>query len=386
MVDIARPALSELSEVVFEPERFELTDGRLELSGRWYGVEGRRFMRPSLIFFRDDGETRLLADLEHKPWAAESGARWHAAFPCDGEVEAFADAQLTVAPDLTVELPAPTGLPERRDAPNGAATHAGEAEQLFGAPTGEDDQLRSVEATAAPVPDAAPEAGEEGAQTQALSAARTDIAALRERVEEMASELERERSRFARELGEAQEATAEALRGRDEATAQRRKAIEGRQVAEHTIEQALAARGKAKRAGEQAAAEREEAVARLEQALAQRDEAVARLEQALAQRDEARSERDDALAQRERALTQRDEAGQERDTAVAQLDEAVAQLGDAIAQLDEALARRDRTVLDLNWMGSRRDERRRASWVAVAIPVIALFVVTLAVALILGSN
>jgi uncharacterized membrane protein YccC len=80
----------------------------------------------------------------------------------------------------------------------------------------------------------------------------SDQATLQERVEELSSRLEQERSG-------------------------RRKEREARQIAQETIERALAARGKAKRAAEQALAERDEAVAHLEHALAQRDQALAEL-------------------------------------------------------------------------------------------------------------
>src|SRR5436309_3171208 len=86
--DVAPNPLFEPREVTFELDRFELADGQLELTGRWFGVKGRRFMRPSLILRGDEGETRLLADLADKPWAAENGEPWRAAFPCDGELDA----------------------------------------------------------------------------------------------------------------------------------------------------------------------------------------------------------------------------------------------------------------------------------------------------------
>ncbi len=56
------------------------TSGRVEVAGRWFGVRGRRFVRPALTISRKDGELRALADLEDKPWAAEDGEVWQAAF------------------------------------------------------------------------------------------------------------------------------------------------------------------------------------------------------------------------------------------------------------------------------------------------------------------
>src|SRR5918999_1342196 len=42
------PAAGSPPGVSFEVERFAWADGRLEVTGRWYGIRGRRFLRPSL--------------------------------------------------------------------------------------------------------------------------------------------------------------------------------------------------------------------------------------------------------------------------------------------------------------------------------------------------
>src|SRR5918996_4261697 len=55
--------------VAFEVDHFEWIDDRLEVSGRWYGLRGHRFVRPALtVEVDDDGDERrrMLADLEHK--------------------------------------------------------------------------------------------------------------------------------------------------------------------------------------------------------------------------------------------------------------------------------------------------------------------------------
>jgi hypothetical protein len=80
---------------------------RLEVSGRWFGVRGRRFVRPTLTVRRDgiDGEVRSLADLEHKPWAAQDGEPWIAAFELAVDLaDADAEIELSVAPDIAVAL------------------------------------------------------------------------------------------------------------------------------------------------------------------------------------------------------------------------------------------------------------------------------------------
>jgi hypothetical protein len=68
--------------VSLDVERVELTDeGSLVIDGRWYGVRGQRFVRPALMLSTGGERRRLLADVEHKPWSAEEGERWLAAFP-----------------------------------------------------------------------------------------------------------------------------------------------------------------------------------------------------------------------------------------------------------------------------------------------------------------
>jgi ketosteroid isomerase-like protein len=100
----------------FELEQLDVADGQLVISGHWTGVRGMRFMRPTLTV----AGRRLLASLEHKPWAPDT-APWTAAFAWDaGEIDR-ADAWLSVAPNVNVRLvpgeppPAPSAS-ERHDA------------------------------------------------------------------------------------------------------------------------------------------------------------------------------------------------------------------------------------------------------------------------------
>ena len=100
------------SAVTFDLERFEWTAGdRLEVAGRWFGIRGRRFLRPTLDIEVDGQPRRMLAVLEHKPWAAEEGSEWMAAFTWRHEPIDPAEAELAVAQDLTVQLPAPSTAP-----------------------------------------------------------------------------------------------------------------------------------------------------------------------------------------------------------------------------------------------------------------------------------
>jgi hypothetical protein len=86
--------------IEFALDSFDVVDGRLVVAGRWFGVTGRRFVRPVL---QAPGQRRVIAVLDHKPWPADDGAQWLAAFPYDGY---GGPSRLQVAPDIAVELPA----------------------------------------------------------------------------------------------------------------------------------------------------------------------------------------------------------------------------------------------------------------------------------------
>src|SRR3954464_4482695 len=115
--------------VTFEVERFEwAADDRLELEGRWFGLRGRRFIRPTLDVQVDGEPRRLLALMEHKPWAALDGEDWLAAFKWEGDRGDVA-AELAVGADLSFALPRRAGGGRKRKAApkrsaNGAAAAA----------------------------------------------------------------------------------------------------------------------------------------------------------------------------------------------------------------------------------------------------------------------
>jgi hypothetical protein len=92
-------------------ERLVATEnGLVEVSGRWFGVRGRRFVRPALTLTLGDApQRRSLADLAHKPWEALDGEPWMAAFPVDVELADATAIELTVAPDIEIMLRAPEG-------------------------------------------------------------------------------------------------------------------------------------------------------------------------------------------------------------------------------------------------------------------------------------
>jgi hypothetical protein len=120
-----------IGAVSFELERFELAgDERIEISGRWFGVRGRRFVRPSLTVSADGQTRRSLAVLEHKPWAPSEGETWIAAFPWEADAAAeVVDAELAVAPGIAVSLPALTseGVRDGRRASGAAASEGSPA-------------------------------------------------------------------------------------------------------------------------------------------------------------------------------------------------------------------------------------------------------------------
>src|SRR4051794_6400187 len=91
------PRVDAPQQSAFEIERFDFDgDDRLEVSGRRFGVRGRRFVRPVRTMDVAGEPRRLVALLDHKPWAAADGERWIAAFPWDGAQEAAGPAVLEV--------------------------------------------------------------------------------------------------------------------------------------------------------------------------------------------------------------------------------------------------------------------------------------------------
>jgi tetratricopeptide (TPR) repeat protein len=298
--------------VSFELERFERSDGRLELSGRWFGVRGMRFIRPTLTLSIDDGtSSRALADLEHKPWEPADGETWEAAFPC-GEDTNVLDAELAVAPGITIPLPAPG------------------------------DELPDSDPISASEPDSAsPKRQARPTQSRRRAPARAgvenELAALRDETQRLRHEPIRLRAELDRseELRKHVEGELERLKLDSDGAVARRDAAVGRfEDATADREEAIRLRDEAVRAQNEAVSERNEAIGRIEAAIAERDRAVAaraktlaERNQAMAERDKAMTERDKALTERQRALAERDKAVAERDTAIAERDLARSQRG-----------------------------------------------------------
>ncbi len=244
------------TRVTFEVERFGwVADDRIELAGRWFGLRGHRFLRPTLDVEVDGHHRRLLALLEHKPWAADDGDEWVAAFNWQGEPVHLPGAELAVGPDLTVELPAPAG--GRSPSPKRPAPQAHDL-----------------------LPAGRPRADIE-----------LDLATARDEAERVAGELERQRATHAARTEELQ----------------RRLSAEHEAVA--SLKEELAAARAA------ASALESESASRIEQLSAERDAAVAANSAALAETKRIESERDAALRGRAAVEQERDAAVRARDSA-----------------------------------------------------------------------
>lgn len=217
MAEAPKAEYAEAAEISFELEQLTLTDDhRLELTGRWFGVRGRRFMRPALTLIAAGTRSRLLADLEHKPWAAEDGESWVAAFPLQAPTEEVLELELAVAPDIAVMLAPPpelAQLPRARVASSDAVV----------APR-----------TSSPPTTAAPQRNEvDTALEDELTAARAALEEQRLKIAQLEHELERAadagvqlRSALSRRDA-AMEKLDETLRERDEARTGWKKAHEG---------------------------------------------------------------------------------------------------------------------------------------------------------------
>lgn len=260
--------------VAFQLDRFEqMGDDRLEVAGRWYGVRGLRFVRPALTVQTKDGERNLLALLEHKPWAAEEGESWVAAFPWEGDSPDPEQTELAVAPSVVVALV--------------------EKEQKSGTRRSAGGRRTSSERLA--------EAEQRGRRLE------SEVAWLREEREALLADKKRVKE-LQDALTEAQE-TAEALtHERDAASRERDQALSQRQAAVQAAEAARRELVEAQDERDQALAARESALAEFEQSVRDCSEAMRERDRARAERDEVAAERDEAVDASRRALAERDAA------------------------------------------------------------------------------
>ena len=361
------------TEVDFELERFERTGAdRIEIAGRWYGLRGRRFVRPVLNLQTGGGSRRrAIALLEHKPWAADDGETWLAAFTWPKGAADVEGAELEVGPGLAVALPAPGAAPaggrprvsalrpyaptpsvrvfvDPDAAPAEAPPADGRRDRADGAPSERPRGRGPSERTGGPagspgwdVPArdggraAAPEwdAREAPRRERAVSPPRDVLtAAFAERDEAVATRdaAERDRIQALNERDDALSRRDAALRDADRAAEERDEAVAERERLRTELDRITHERDVADaerkrmihdaeavgRDRDQAAAERDAARAELARALPARDVALRESEALSTRAEQAESDRDTALAERKSAVAQRDRARRERDRAM----------------------------------------------------------------------
>jgi hypothetical protein len=188
--------MAEVRDVAFELERFAWTPpDRLEVVGRWSGLEGRRLGRPVLTLDVGDEKLRLTA---HPGVHFSRSGTWSAVFSYDGTPEDVAGAELEIGRRLVIDLPPP----RRRKAPVDSAaleqerTRREELEATLAERDAEITGLRDEAETAI---------GERENRIEALEA---EMAEIRTRLE--AAEQERELVRAELEAARAEAQTARA--------------------------------------------------------------------------------------------------------------------------------------------------------------------------------
>jgi hypothetical protein len=204
------PAGSNTDPVAFQLDRLRRDGERgLEVRGRWSGVRGRRFVRPTLTLRIDGAKHRLLADLEHKPWAAQEGEEWVARFsplPPAGKADRF---ELSVAPDITVALSAPGSRASSAKGKRPAAPAAGAAS----APARPATRRASQADRARPAVEADHgKARDLGRELEASAADRARLAAERDKLRLERDALAVERDGMRRQQGRARKKVAELQR------------------------------------------------------------------------------------------------------------------------------------------------------------------------------
>ena len=244
-----------------------MADDRLEIAGHWSGVRGRRFVRPVLWLHEGGGRRRLVAVLDHKPWAAQDGDPWVAAFPWDGGPFEPERAELEVGSDLVVELPVPGGPKPP-------------------------SELVRTRAELAEAQDEAERARKEAAATAARAA--EEVERLRGERDQAREDAERARADGERLVNDEWQQRQRALQAAEEAATRAREADAARALAERQLSAARAAHA---RLEEQLAAVEAER-ARLGAADAEQERL--RLQLAATEAERARLERELAASETER--------------------------------------------------------------------------------------
>jgi hypothetical protein len=325
--------------VTFEVDRFEWTSkSRLEVAGRWFGLRGRRFIRPTLDIEVDGERRRMLALLEHKPWAADDGEHWIAAFAWTGDpVEAIA-AELAVAPDLAVELPPP-------EAPAGAKKAAGAAKEATGATKAAAGREPATRREAAEPRVAADDVERLEARPPRAKVLETELSVARAEIEKLREQLER--------ASALHEAEAEDLQR--QLTAEQRAARRLATDLETAQEQIAAAEASSARQVQQLHRERDSAIAAREEARAETEQAARERDTAYRDRAIAEQARDAAMRDRAAAEQERDAAVRERAAAQQERDAAARARDKARHERNAWLSRARATLTELEAAATERD-------------------------------
>jgi hypothetical protein len=341
----------------FKVERFEPAgEACLEVRGRWFGVRGRRFMRPALTAVADGHAQRSLAVLDHKPWTAEEGEAWLAVFPWSSDPAALLEAELTVAPNVTVPLPPPSPAPGRRRTGSRGSTTS---------------RAQPTREAARPNPRPAKDPGVPDNRMHAEHAA-----ALRSRDEALA-----EREAAKRDCDRLRKDLKQALAACDAAIAERHDAIEaevGLRIA------AVAERDAARRERNRMLAQRDTARTRFQEVTRQWELAAALGTRRTQERDAAASERDRLVRERDGALEQQELAIRERDGALEQREPAIHQRDPPLQDVTvpQPPEPRRRALAIAQSVGTRDPE---AVWRARLLAGAALLVVVVVLIVLLAS-
>jgi hypothetical protein len=338
-----------LEPATFEVERFELGDNAcLELRGRWFGVRGRRFMRPALTSLADGQEQRILAALDHKPWNAEDGEAWLAVFPYLNDPAALARPELTVAPDVTVPLPPPS-TPQARRRPSKRAARPSDRDAAL---RSRDQALSELDAAKREHERLRRELRDALQQREAEIAARHDAveAEVALRIESLRAEAERDRA--------AARLAAQTARERDDARAARDDAARERDEAARERDEARADRDDAQRSRNRMLAERDTARAGVERVTRRWEQTAALGTHRTMERDALVVERDRLARERDVALAKVDALVGERDTVLGEVDRLVGERDSAVEARDRSARERDRERQERDRLARERDSAR----------------------------
>ena len=223
--------MAEVRDVAFELERFAWTPpDRLEVVGRWSGLEGRRLGRPVLTLDVGGEKVRLTA---HPGGHFSRSGTWSAVFSYDGKPEEIAGAELEIGRRLVIDLPPPR---RRKAAVDSAALdqerrRREELQETLAERDAEITGLRDEAETAL---------GERDSRIEALEA---KMAEMRTKLEEAEQERELMRAEVEAARADAQtaraevEASAERLQAERAAAAEiREKLATAREEAQSTID------------------------------------------------------------------------------------------------------------------------------------------------------